>query len=219
MTPIFITGGTGYIGKRLIKKLVAKGYDVTALTRKGSEHKFPKGVRAIIADPFDAATFQQWIPKGAIYIQLLGVSHPSPRKKEQFREVDLKSVKTSADAAVAASASHFIYVSVAMTELNVMKEYRDVRKEAEAYLLSKHLTCTFIRPWYVIGPGHFWPLVLLPFYGVAKFIPSLKKKTEGMAFITINQLLHTFMKAIDSPPQKLRVFEIKHIKHDSLPAI
>ena len=106
-----------------------------------------------------------------------------------------------------------------MTDLNIMKEYRDARKEGEAYLQSKHLVCTIIRPWYVIGPGHLWPLTLLPFYAVGKFIPSMQKKVEQTAFISIRQMLHTLMKAIDSPPQKLRVFEIKHIKKDSLPTI
>ena len=219
MTPIFITGGTGYIGKRLIKQLVAKGYDVTALVRKGSEHKLPPGVRAIIGDPFNAATFQNWIPKGATFIQLLGVSHPSPRKKELFRSVDLQSVKASAEAAVKGSVSHFVYVSVAMTETNVMKDYRDVRKESEALLLSKNLTCTFIRPWYVIGPGHLWPLFLSPLYGAVFFFPSMKAKAKTLSLVTIKQLLNTLEKAIDAPPQKLRVFEVNHIKRNSLPAI
>jgi len=219
MTPIFITGGTGYIGKRLIKQLVAKGYDVTALVRKGSEHKLPPGVRAIIGDPFDATTFQNWIPKGATFIQLLGVSHPSPRKKELFRSIDLQSVKASAVAAVKAGVSHFIYVSVAMAETKMMKDYRDVRKESEALLLSKNLTCTFIRPWYVIGPGHLWPLFLSPLYGAAYFFPSAKDKAKALSLVTIRQLLNTLEKAIDAPPQKLRVFEVNHIKRNSLPAI
>lgn len=219
MTPIFITGGTGYIGKRLIKQLVASGHDVTALVRKGSEHKLPAGVRAIIGDPLNAATFQNWIPKGATFIQLLGVSHPSPQKKAQFRSVDLQSVKASAEAAVKANASHFIYISVAMTETKVMKEFRAIRKEAEALLLTKNLPCTFIRPWYVIGPGHLWPLFLSPFYGAARMVPSWKEKAKALSLVTINQILHTFEKAIDSPPQRLRVFEISHIKRNSLPAI
>ena len=218
MAPIFITGGTGYIGKRLIKQLVAKGYDVTALTQKGSENKLPKGVRAIIADPFDASTFQQWIPRGAIYIQLLGVSHPSPHKRTLFRDVDLKSVKTSADAAATAGVSHFIYVSVAMSDGNI-KGYQEVRKEGESYLLSKHLVCTFIRPWYVVGPGHLWPVFLLPFFRLGKMVSSQKKKIDERSFISIKQMIHTLIKAIDSPPQKLRVFEVKHIKRNSLPSI
>lgn len=212
MSPIFITGGTGYIGKRLIKKLVAKGYDVTALVRKGSENKLPKGVRAIIADPFDASTFQEWIPRGAVYVQLLGVSHPSPRKKKLFRDIDLKSAMVSADAAEQVSASNFIYVSVAQAPSRLMKDYQQVRKEAEDYLKSKNLNCTFIRPWYVAGRGHWWPLFLLPFYGIAELVPSWRRKARPMALVTIWQMVKTMLHLIQSAPQKLRIVEIRQIR-------
>ena len=219
MSPIFITGGTGYIGKRLIKKLVARGYDVTALVRKGSENKFPKGVRAIIADPFDASTFIEWIPKNAVYIQLLGVSHPSPRKKNLFQEIDLRSVRTSADAAKEAAVSHFIYLSVAMTPSNIMRDFQEARQEGEAYVRSKNLACTFIRPWYVLGPGHWWPIVLLPVYAIAKFIPSWKEKARAYAIVTIGQMLKILLHVIESPPPQLRIIEVKHIKKNILPSI
>ena len=219
MTPIFITGATGYIGKRLMKQLVLQGYDITALVRKGSENRLPKGVRAIIADPFDASSFQQWIPKGATFIHLLGVSHASPRKKQTFTDIDLRSVKTAADAAMAANVSHFIYLSTAMAEHGVRKNHRAIRKQGEAYVLSKHLPCTFIRPWYVVGPGRYWPLCFLPVYGLAKTVPQWKQKAKGKEFIGINPLLRTITKAIETPPQKQRVFEVSHMKKNSLPAI
>lgn len=111
---IFITGGTGYIGSRLIRKLLSKNYPVIALVRKGSEDKISKGAEVIIGNPFDAGTFAEYIPADAIFIQLLGVSHPSPKKANLFKEIDLKSVKASADAASRAGVSHFIYISVAM---------------------------------------------------------------------------------------------------------
>jgi hypothetical protein len=44
---------------------------------------------------------------------LLGVP-PSPKKAGLFKEIDLKSVKASADAATSANVLHFTYVSVAM---------------------------------------------------------------------------------------------------------
>ena len=96
---IFITGGTGYIGSRLVKKLLEKNYSVTALVRKGSEYKVPTGAKVVIGNPFDAKTFTEYIPADSILIQLLGVSHPSPKKANLFKEIDLKSVKASADAA------------------------------------------------------------------------------------------------------------------------
>lgn len=41
-----------------------------------------------------------------------------------------------------------------MAPSGFMKAYQDVRREGEEYCLNKNLNCTFIRPWYVLGPGH-----------------------------------------------------------------
>jgi len=43
---IFITGGTGYIGSRLIALLAQRDHSVRALVRKGSERRLPIGLHA-----------------------------------------------------------------------------------------------------------------------------------------------------------------------------
>lgn len=213
---IFITGGTGYIGSRLIKQLIDRGHTVIALVRKGSEGKLPQGAQAVIANPFDAFSFQNSIPKKSVFIQLLGVSHPSPKKKEQFRTIDLASVKASADAAAFAGADHFIYVSVSMVPSKIMRDYQWVRAEGEAYCLSKNLHCSFLRPWYVLGPGHWWPVLLLPFYGIAQLVPTWKAKARGMGFVTIRQILDALVMLAESEPADRRVLEIAQIRKASL---
>jgi hypothetical protein len=55
-----------------------------------------------VGDPFDADSLCPHIPEGSIFVQLLGVPHPSPRKREQFYQIDLQLVKTSALAAAKA---------------------------------------------------------------------------------------------------------------------
>ena len=50
MKEIFITGGTGYMGSRLIPLLLARGYSVNALVRKGSENKPSSGIDIIEID-------------------------------------------------------------------------------------------------------------------------------------------------------------------------
>jgi uncharacterized protein YbjT (DUF2867 family) len=212
MQTIFITGATGYIGTRLIKRLLHKGHRVMALVRKGSEHKVPAGAEIITGDPFDATTFQQLIPAGSVFVQLLGVAHPSPQKAKQFKEIDLRSVKASADAASNAGVAHFIYVSVAMEPSRLMEAYQEVRKEGEEYCMTKKLHCSFIRPWYVLGPGHWWPIVLLPFYGLAELSPQLRKKARTKALVTIKQMLNALMNIIESPASPLRILEIKDIR-------
>ncbi len=212
MKPVFITGATGYIGRRLTKKLLEQGHSVTALVREGSETKVPAGAKIITADPFKAASFQTLIPEEAVFVQLLGVPHPSPKKAKQFREIDLRSVKASADAAATAGASHFIYISVAMTPSKLMAAYQAVRHEGEEYCKQKGLNCTFIRPWYVLGPGHWWPILLLPLYALAELVPSMRNKARSMALVTINQILNLLIKLAEADPQPLRIIGISGIR-------
>ena len=138
MKTVFITGATGYIGKRLTDQLLQCNHRVIALVRKGSEQKVSEGAEIVIADPFDSDSFQSFIPNNAVFVQLLGVSHPSPKKARQFREIDLRSVKASADAAAIANVSHFIYVSVAMAPSKLMATYQAVRQEGETYCKGKN---------------------------------------------------------------------------------
>jgi uncharacterized protein YbjT (DUF2867 family) len=212
MQTVFITGATGYMGTRLTKILLQKGHRVIALTRWQSRHKVATGAEVITGNPFDATTFYDYIPKGSVFVQLLGVPHPSPSKATQFTSIDLASVKASAEAAAKAGAAHFIYVSVSMQHSNLMQAYRQVRKEGEDYCISKGLNCTFIRPWYVLGPGHWWPLLLLPFYALANIVPSWKQKAAGMALATLPQMLAALVSAIEAAPQRQTIIEIAAIK-------
>jgi uncharacterized protein YbjT (DUF2867 family) len=209
---IFITGATGYIGTRLIKLLTGRGHRVIALVRKGSETKVPAGAEVVTGNPFDATTFQQQVPRGSVFIQLLGVPHPSPKKEKQFKEIDLRSVKASADAAGNAGVQHFIYVSVAMMPSKLMQAYQEVRKEGERYCLGKTFNCTFIRPWYVVGPGHWWPVLLLPFYGLAEIIPAWRKKARAVSLVTISQMLKALVSVAENEPLPIRILEIKDIR-------
>lgn len=212
MKTVFITGSTGYMGKRLIKLLLEKNYRVISLVRAGSENKLPPGVEAIVANPFDAPSFAAAIPKDAVFVQLLGVPHPSPKKAEQFEQIDLRSIKASADAAAIAGVSKFIYVSVTMSPSKIMAAYQAVRKEGEAYCLSKNLNCTFIRPWYVLGPGHWWPILLLPGYAIAELVPAWRMQARAKTLVTINQMLNALMKAVESTDRGNHIIEIADIR-------
>lgn len=212
MKTIFVTGATGYIGTRLVKQLLRHNYRVIALTRKGSEHKVPPGSEIVVGNPFDALTFLQYIPAGCVYVQLLGVAHPSPKKAKQFRDIDLRSVKTSAGAAALAGVSHFIYLSVAMAPSKIMDAYQQIRKEGEEYCLNNKLNCTFVRPWYVLGPGHWWPVLLLPFYGLAELIPAWRKQARAKGLVSIKQMLATLMTIVAAEPAPLKIYEVSDIR-------
>jgi uncharacterized protein YbjT (DUF2867 family) len=96
---VFVTGGTGYLGQRLIPALLARGHDVRALVRPGSEKRLPPGCPAVLGNALDSASYASLVAPADTFVHLVGVSHPAPWKEEQFRQVDLGSVRASAAAA------------------------------------------------------------------------------------------------------------------------
>src|SRR5712692_1230411 len=90
---VFVTGGTGYLGRPLIRELLARGHSVSALVRPGSASKLPAGTKAVLGDALSA--FETSIPPADTLVQLVGTPHPSPFKAREFRDVDLASVRVS----------------------------------------------------------------------------------------------------------------------------
>src|SRR3982074_2199739 len=110
---IFLTGATGYMGRRLAAELERRGRQVKALVRKDSEKKAPPGAAVIIGDALDAASYRERVPKGCTLVHLVGGARPSPAKAAAFQAIDLPSIRAAVAAAQFAQVRHFVYVSVA----------------------------------------------------------------------------------------------------------
>ncbi len=217
MRDIFITGGTGYIGTRLIRALQKEGgFRIKAVARKGSEQKLPAACEVIPGNALLADSFQLHIPPGSTFVHLVGVAHPSPSKKEQFKKIDLVSIQQAVRAAKLAGVSHFVYVSVSQYPSKIMKEYQMVRAEGERILEQSGISCSFVRPWYVLGPGHWWPLVLIPFYAIFSLIPAFKEKLQQQGLVTIKQMIDTLIFAIKNKPTgQPQIYQVPDIKNIS----
>ena len=110
---VFIAGGTGYIGQRLVLRLLERGHQVRALVRPGSERKLPEGCTAVIGNALDGASYALKISPADTFVQLVGVAHPSPAKAAEFQKIDRPAGLGAIAAAKEASIRHFVYVSVA----------------------------------------------------------------------------------------------------------
>jgi len=145
-TRVFVTGGTGYLGSRLIPALSSRGHSVRALVRPGSEGKLPSGCEPVPGNALEEASIAAAVRPGETVVQLVGVPHPAPSKAPLFRTIDLASALAAIGAAKKAGAAHFVYVSVAQPA-PVMKAYVAARAAAEAALRASGLTATVLRPW------------------------------------------------------------------------
>ncbi len=142
---------------------------------------------------------------------MVGTPHPAPWKGRQFRSVDLVALQASVTAARLAGAGHFVYVSVARPA-PIMKSYIAVRMECEAEIVRAGPIGTIVRPWYVLGRGHWWPIVLKPFYWRMETIPSTRAAARRLGLVTLNQMTGTLLWAIENPPQSTRILDVEEIR-------
>lgn len=208
---IVVIGSTGYLGSRLIPKLIERGHAVTAVVRPGSRARALTGCRIVQADPLDAASLIPHMQVDDTVVQLVGVPKPAPWKGPQFRAVDLVAGRASIDAAQAARVDHFVYVSVAQPA-PVMHDYIAVRRECEARLGAAGLRATILRPWYILGPSHWWPLALQPVYRLMERFPATRDTAVRLGLVTLHEMLTALVWAIEHRPESIRMIEVPEIR-------
>src|SRR5271169_4884991 len=208
---VFLTGATGFMGSRLAVELLRRGHRVRALARPGSESKVPSGCEVVEGDALRAETYASRVAPADTFVHLIGVAHPNPRKAAEFREIDLKSCHEAVRAATDSGVRHFVYLSVARPA-PVMQEYQGVRAEGERLIGESGLTATFVRPWYVLGPGRRWPLLLAPIYALARLIPATRDGAERLGLVTVGQMTQALAWAVENPPEGIRILEPPQIR-------
>jgi uncharacterized protein YbjT (DUF2867 family) len=208
---VFVTGGTGYIGQRLIGALCARNHPVDAVVRRSSEKKLPAGCKPIIADALDGATYASCVSPDHTFVQLVGVAHPSPSKAQQFIDVDERSAMEAIRVARLRNVRHFVYISVAHPA-PAMHAYVAVRMRCEEAIRAARLDATILRPWYVLGPGHQWPRLLVPMYWMAERIPSTREGARRLGLVTIDQMVSALVRAAENPASGIEIVDVPRIR-------
>lgn len=212
---VFVTGGTGYLGGSLIPVLVERGHRVRALIRPESKGVLPPGCEVVSGSALDAGTYKHLIRPADTFVHLVGVADPSPFKGAEFRKVDLVSGREAISAAAEVGIPHFVYLSVAHPA-PMMKDYIAVRCECEALIRERRLNATILRPWYVLGPEHRWPYLLLPFYKLAEMLPFTREPARRLGLVTLRQMVLALAAAIESPMQGERIVGVPEIREAQL---
>jgi len=172
---IFVTGGTGFLGKNMIPLLAAQGYRLRALVRRPDEHLWLQeyGVEVIRGDLLDAEAVQKGI-SGCQYVIHAGGRFRMWGKAEDFWRTNVRGTATVLEAAARAGVERLVHVStiaVVGTPIpgRIVDEthptcpgdaYQQSKLEGEQvvlrYLEERGLPAIILRPGAFYGPhGHY----------------------------------------------------------------
>jgi uncharacterized protein YbjT (DUF2867 family) len=104
-----------------------------------------------------------------------------------------------------------VYVSVAHPA-PVMKAFIAVRTEVEREIRQSGLAATILRPWYVLGPGHRWPVVLAPAYWLLDRLPATSEGARRLGLVTLDDMIGALVAAVERPADGVRVLDVPAIR-------
>ena len=81
---VFVTGGTGYIGRALLDALLTRGHTVRALVGPASAPMLPAGVGPVFGDALDAESYADEVPPADTLVQLVGAPRPARGKVSDY---------------------------------------------------------------------------------------------------------------------------------------
>jgi len=208
---LLVTGATGYLGRPLCSAAQARGHDVRAFVRPGSEQRAAPGVKVVSGNPLLVDDLANALRPGDTLVALIGTPRPNPAKAAQFHRVDLASIEAATAAASRVGIAHIVYVSVAHPA-PVMKAYIAVRTRGEALIRATGIAATILRPWYVIGPGHWWPSALVPVYWLLDRVPATRAASQRLGLVTHAQMIAALVRAIEREPRGVAIMDVPAIR-------
>ena len=171
---ILITGGTGFIGKKLIPVLQEQGHEISVLCRKRekAEKMLPNNCKIVLGDITDAESLKGCCAGIDMLYQLVGLSGnelPSDHQFARFRKVNVEGLRNIVEEAKRAHVKRFIQVS-SIAAMGIVKKmpinaeskcepylpYQVSKREGELLVLKEvkenGFPAIIVRPAKVYGP-------------------------------------------------------------------
>ncbi len=109
---ILVTGATGFIGSRVVQRLVNEGHEVVALVRETSNTKgFPKEVEVKVADLFDIQSLQDAVKGVNAVMHFAAYFDFYPQDEDLMFKVNIEGTTNLMNACVGTEVERFIYCS------------------------------------------------------------------------------------------------------------
>ncbi len=154
MTPaeVVILGGSGFVGRHVVAKLVALGHRVRIPTRRREAAKhliLLPTVRVVDADVQDPAVLGPLLRGAAAVVNLIGILNESGRETFVRTHVDL--ARTVVTACKAAGVRRLLHMSALNASPEGPSQYLRSKGEAEAIVAASGLDWTIFRPSVIFG--------------------------------------------------------------------
>lgn len=196
---VFITGGSGFVGREVVAQLTAKGYAVRVLIRSAGISSWGDSVETVVGDTTQEETLKEKMAGCDAVIHLVGIIREFPGKGITFEKLHTKSTENIVKAAHEQGVQRHLQMSANGTREQAKTGYHRTKWAAEEQVRRSNLDWTIFRPSLIYGPGDEFVNMLARMIKLAPIVPVFGDGQYLLQPVHVSNVASAFVDALEKP--------------------
>jgi NADH dehydrogenase len=194
---IFISGGTGFVGRHLIRELQERGHSVRLLVHSSSSVRVK--FESVVGDVTRLESLVQGISGCDAVINLVGIIREFPSRGITFEKLHVQATANMLSAARKNHILRYLQMSALGSRPDAVSAYHQTKWQAEEMVRASGLEFTIFRPSLIFGPEDAFVNMLAAQLRLAPLMPVIGSGSYRMQPIHADDVSRCFVSALEMP--------------------
>jgi len=209
---VCVVGGSGFIGRYVVKRLAERGAVVSVVSRHATEARFlkPMGdvgqIALIDAGLGDEAVLASALEGASAVVSSVGIL--SERGRQRFPLLHVDGPARVARLAAAAGAKHLVHISALSADARSASAYARSKAKGEAAVKAAFPAAIILRPSLVFGPEDDFFNRFAAMARLAPALPLVGGGTTRFQPVYVGDVADAVMAALEQPEAAGKIYEL-----------
>ena len=201
---VLVTGGSGFVGREIVRQLLAGGYTPRVLAR--GTHGAETGVESVRGSILQPETLTAACAGCAAVIHLVGII--SEVGRQTYERVHTEGTRNVIEAAQAAGVPRYVHMSALGTRPNAIARYHRSKWAAEECVRASGLAWTIFRPSLIYGAGDGFVNLFARMSRWSPVLPVMGSGRNLVQPIAVADVARCFVAALTQPASVGQTYDL-----------
>jgi NADH dehydrogenase len=194
---VLVTGGTGFVGQKILERLLTADHQIKALVRTPRALANQPQVETVRGDITRPETFVQQLEDCDAVINLVGIIREFPRRGITFDRLHRQATQDLLQAAQEQGVERYLQMSANGTRENAVTGYHQSKWSAEQLVRQSSCNWTIFRPSLIHGPGDMFVNLLAKLIRALPLVPVMGDGQYRLQPVHVADIATAFVAALE----------------------